>query len=261
MKRVVIISDLQCGSAIGLTHPDYEKIPSPKSRDFQFYLQRREYWDYYEKKIKSLQPINALIVNGDCIEGKGERSGGTELIETDREAQADMASLAIKICKADSIFMTYGTPYHTGVTEDFENMIFTAVGADDICDEGDLDINGLIFNYRHFVSSSQSPMGRHLSINKEKIWNLIWADMGNRPNANIIIRSHVHYFGYYGNANYLCITTPSLQGHGSKFGARRMSGVVDFGLIHFDVEGKDNWKWERHILKPLMSQRQVKTIS
>jgi hypothetical protein len=40
-----------------------------------------------------------------------------------------MAEAALDVCKRADIYMTAGTPYHTGVTEEFETNIAAAVGA------------------------------------------------------------------------------------------------------------------------------------
>ena len=81
-KRVVVISDLHCGSKVGLVHPAYrppvDTYAFPGETDL---LETQTVlWNFYVTSIDALQPIHALIVNGDAIDGRGERSGGTELI-------------------------------------------------------------------------------------------------------------------------------------------------------------------------------------
>ena len=249
MKRVVVISDLHCGHKTGLTHPDFEPggfvNDSPAHR---LSLMRREYWAFYARTIEALQPIDVLVVNGDAIDGRGEKSGGTELLEADRHKQCEMAQAAIEVCRAGAIRMTYGTPYHTGDKEDYEGIIAKAVGAE-IKDIVSLDVSGLVFDIRHHIGGSQSPIGRHTAIDREGLWNILWSERGERPKANVIIRSHTHYFKYGGDADSLGIITPALQGLGGKYGGRRMSGTVDFGLISFDVESGDEWSWNHHILR------------
>jgi hypothetical protein len=247
-RRIVIISDLHCGHAVGLTHPDFDG-DRRDSLYHKLYLARREYWKFYLDTIKSLRPIDILIVNGDCIEGKGEKSGGIELIENDRQEQCKMAVAAIKKCGRPDIYMVSGTPYHTGVTEELERGIANDVKAVKFGRHDWLNVNGLVFDYRHFTSGSQVPYGRHTAGAKDRVWNVLWNEDGAYPKADILIRSHVHYFTFEGGANWMFVTTPALQGKGTKFGAERMSGTVDFGLIHFDVTDKSDWSWSRHILK------------
>ena len=67
-RTVMMISDLHCGHAAGLTPPKHRPyIPKWKS----FYEQWDEMWQEYIKNIKLVQP-DTLIICGDAIDGKGE---------------------------------------------------------------------------------------------------------------------------------------------------------------------------------------------
>jgi hypothetical protein len=250
MKRVVVISDLHCGHKVGLTHPDFESSNVVNgSLAHKLSRVRRECWQFYAKALHELQPIDILIVNGDAIDGRGERSGGTELLTIDRNEQSEMAIAAIKEAGAGTTRLTYGTGYHTGDAEDFEFNVAKAFGASIVAHDM-VDVNGLVFDIRHHVGGSQSPLSRHNAIVKDRIWGLLWADRGERARAQVIIRSHVHYFVYGGDADWLGIVTPALQPAMTKYGQRRMVGTVDFGLIHFDVVNQEEWTWAPHLLRP-----------
>ena len=85
------------------------------------------------------------------------------------------------------------------------------------------------------------------AVKRERLWDVLWTvEKDQNPISDIIIRSHVHYFDYTGNNKYLAMTTPALQGLGSKYGARMCSGVVDFGLVYFIVDkGRiKEWDWD-----------------
>ena len=248
MKRVVVISDLHCGHVVGLTPPSHD-IRHENESDRLVDSMRRRYWDFYADALDALQPVDVLIVNGDTIDGKGAKSGGTELIASDRAAQIGMAVDAILYAKAGKVFMSFGTGYHVGDQDDWELGVAREVKAEKIGSHDWLDVNGVIFDYKHHAGSSQTPYGRHTAIAKEHTWNIMWNEHGEYPKSDIIIRSHVHYYGFAGGVGWWGFTTPALQGYGSKFGSRRMSGTVDFGLLSFDVEGKEQWTWKAHILK------------
>jgi hypothetical protein len=229
---------------LGLTHP---------SDDFDdgtaHYLVRRTIWEWYKPLVKRLKP-HIVIVNGDAIDGDGKKSGGTEQLTTDRLKQCKMAVKALKaIPGKPKFFMSYGTGYHTGDDEDFENIIADDIGAVKIGAEDTIDVNGLHINYRHHIGRSGIPHGRHTAVAKEKLWNQIWAERGEYPKADVIIRSHVHYYNYAGGPGWLGMTTPALQGYGSKYGARRMTGTVDVGLVYFDIWSKERWEWKAEILR------------
>ena len=255
-KRVVVISDLHCGHRIGLTPPKFQiQTSGSSSQRFskKYYHAQVALWDAYAKMIKNLGKIDILIVNGDAIDGRGERSGSTELLYVDRNVQVDVAAECINYAKANTVLMLRGTDYHAGSSESFEDNIAEKVGAKKIEDHGWYDINGVVLDVKHFVGSSGIPHGRSTAAKKSQMWNLIWAERNEQPRGKpgkiVIIRSHAHYFDYSGNADYLAIITPALQGMGSKFGARICEGTVDFGLIYFDIQKDGEWSWGWDIVR------------
>jgi hypothetical protein len=165
-----------------------------------------------------------------------------------------MAVECLKITNAKEYYLTYGTPYHTGAIEDFEDNIAEKINGK-IDGHLFLKINGLILDVKHKVGSSSIPHGRHTSVAKEKLWNYVWADLDGQPNSDIIIRSHVHYFSYCGDGKYLNIVTPSLQGFGSKYGVRQCSGVINIGFIYIDVYEDGSYDWGYKLINYKLSEQ------
>jgi hypothetical protein len=243
LKRLVVISDLHCGHRSALTPPDWQR----EYRNADKYARVRDkLWTFYADKLFALQPIDCLVVNGDAIEGKGERSGGTELIEADRTEQAKMAAACIREAKAKKIYVIAGTPYHTGREDDFESVVAELVNADHFGNHEWVDCEGVILDFKHKVGGSVIPHGRYTAIQRAALWNMIWADRSIQPRANIIIRSHVHFYGHSGDVRKLALTTPALQAW-TKFGSKECEGTNDIGLISIDCD-KGRYSWEPHIL-------------
>ena len=249
MKRVLAMADMHSGHLVGLTHPDFDIRHNVKEYE-DIDRARRAYWNWYADEIDKLKPIDCLIFVGDAVDGKGTKSGGTELIQADRTGQVKMAIAALEHVKAKASYFVYGTGYHVGVDDDWENEVAEGVGAVKIGSHDWLDVNGQIFDYKHFINSSVIPHGRHTAIAREKLWNLLWAEGDMYPNSTIILRAHVHYFTVTGDDRYMGFTLPALQGLGTKFGARVCSGIVNFGFVHFDVEENGDYQWRVHILRP-----------
>jgi hypothetical protein len=195
--------------------------------------------------MKEVGRPDVLIVNGDMIDGGGKRSGGSELITTDMGVQCDMAVSSILKWNADQIFMTYGTAYHTGEMTDYEDDIADRCNAD-IKSHQFLDIEGVIFNVKHHPASGGNLPHTRKGPVTDMLHNVFWAEREMQPKSDVIIRSHLHWFGYIGNTEYLGIQMPALQGMGSKYGARRCHGIVDFGLVHFQVEDGE-YSWDSHV--------------
>lgn len=246
-KRIVFASDFHCGHQAGLTPPQWRIVHEHPARQKAVEMQS-EVWHHFASHIDALRPIDLLVVNGDLIDGKGARTGGTEGYELDRIKQAQMAADCIKFVNAKETRLIYGTPYHVGTEEDMEDVVAQILGVP-IEGHGWYSINGTIFDVAHFVSSSAIPHGRHTSIARDALWNKLWAIDGAQPEADVLIRSHVHYYAYNGDAETLAMTLPGLQGFGSKFGIRLCRGKVHIGFVHFDVEDDGSFIFLPHIMK------------
>ena len=252
MRRVVIVSDLHAGHHAGLTNPAFWLPEEAPGRLGSFAQQQRAIWRWYCDTIGQLQPIDTLIVNGDAIDGRGTRSGSTELVTADLKAQCMIAAAAIKEARADNVRIIAGTPYHASPEgEDWEEVLAEMVGAHPLSGHLFLDVEGVVFDCKHKVGSSSVPHGRHTAISRERLWNVLWHERQGAPKADVIIRSHVHYHEFSGNPTHLAMTTPALQGWGSKYGERQCSGVVDIGLVQFDISD-GAYSWKCHLFQPVV---------
>ena len=252
--RLVILSDFHAGSVVGLTPPQwqFEFKHSEKTKRDKFSIVQEVCWNYYADTIKKLKPIDILVVNGDCIDGRGEKSGSTELITSDQYEQCEIASNIIRrgVTKGTRIVMTYGTAYHASPDgNDWENVIADDVKADKIGSHEWLNVKGTVFDIKHHVGSTGTPVGV-MPLTRERVWNILWNEHSDQPKADVMIRSHVHRYTYIGGPNWLGITTPALCAPGSKYGARRCSGIVHFGLVHFDISNNGSYTWQAHIARP-----------
>lgn len=250
-ERYLITSDFHTGHQLGLTPPGYKRN-FPKGPGQKIARQNKLYSEWFYINMEKYKPYDVAIVNGDAIDGSGILSGGVEQITTDRTVQVEMAVKIINSFEADQVYMTFGTPYHGGKEEDWEKLIATEVGAE-IEDEMDIDANGLIINIKHHSGRSNIPWGRPGRIAKDWYDNLLASIAGRNERANIVIRSHVHYFTEVGAAyptRWKAYTTPALMGYGPKY-ARKLSGGVDFGFLIIDVQkGGDEWA-VKSVLMPL----------
>jgi hypothetical protein len=207
---------------------------------------RRYMWDRFSAVAKKLYPIDVVVGNGDLIDGRGERNGSQEIIVLDRILQAKMACAVIGISRAKSVVITRGTDYHVGDIENWEDLVAEDLKADRVGDVVNLEVNGLMFNLRHHIGGSQTPIGRGTALAREQTWNALWHVRHDFPLADVIIRSHVHYHEYLGGPGWLAMVTPGLQGYGTRYGERRLSGVIDWGFVVFDVTSKEDYSWRAY---------------
>ena len=236
-ERVLLWGDSHCGSNVGLTPPayQYKYISDPKTEEHRIQNKwvklQKECWNWYVNRLSMLKPIDKLLILGDAIDGDGGRSGGTELITTDRKKQVCMAIEAIEAVEAKAMTMVYGTPYHTGQAEDFEVDIAKHLGCKIGSHEWE-EVNGCTFDFKHKQSNCKNPA--------TGIWNDIvdnreWACLNEQPKANVLVRAHTHRSVIIRIEDCIGISIPALQAYGTKFGARACTRKVQFGLIALDV--------------------------
>jgi hypothetical protein len=254
-KRVLACGDSHCGHRVGLTPPKYQSaIPGD-----EYYRIQVELWDFFKKEVEALLPIDILVLNGDLIDGKGGRSGSSELITADINRQRDIAVDCFEWIGATNIVVTYGTPYHTGVTDDDEKEIANRLGAD-IRGQQWIDVNDTVFDIKHFVGNTSVPYSKGTQLSKDRYWNLIWTEFDEQPKADVVLRSHIHNFFQCGEDHWLAVALPALQGQGSKFGSRKCSSHVDFGIAYFDCYEEGGYSWSRRILRAESQKQQARKL-
>lgn len=262
VKHGLFCGDFHCGHLIGLTPPAWQnRYPKTNaSKRVKFHRIAADLWESFCEILESLPPLDFVVINGDMIEGKNERAGGTELLTSDMKIQANMAVDVIETIRKHAkhsvqIIATYGTPYHTSVYgDDWEDIIADKAYINKIGAHEWIDVNGLVFDIKHHIGSSALPHTRNTSISRDALWNQLWAAETMQPLADVVIRSHVHYFTHCGDARRLCMTLPALQGMGSKYGAKQCSSLVSWGMVLFSVKDKTEYTWKPFI-KNIESQR------
>ena len=231
MQKLLVISDLHCGSQYGLIPPEYRTEYDKTIRDSQ-----RKGFNFYMSSLKKIGPVDFLLINGDAIDGAQQLQKGRGQISIDPHVQVEMAQKCIEMVDAKRVLMTTGTSYHIG-KEDYEEYLAKLLG---IKKEGHLfkKIEGVIVDAKHHLAGSTVPYGVFTPLAKEWLHNLLWAEKLNHPKSDLIIRSHVHSFRFCGTHKWMAMATPALQSLGSEYGVTRCSGTVDFGLVLFEISGK-----------------------
>ena len=258
-KRIVAIADLHSGHRAGLTPPPWQfKEPWP---DNQFHReQRKKYayvqrttWSFLEQVARDLQPTDpnmklVLVVVGDGPDGKGRANSGKELITADMDEQLEMCAQGIRLFHPDEIYMLAGTGYHVGQDDDWERQLAYKINANDFRDMLWMDVNGLIFNFRHKTSRSVIPHGRATALLRQRLWEVLWSEWEERKAASILVRAHVHYHTYAGGPDHLVMSCPALQVY-SEYGVRQCEGMIHAGVVWFDVEEDGRYTWDSRIIK------------
>ena len=257
-KTLVVLSDTHCGHKFGLTSPGDWSASGPLRIDEKSRLWQEKSWSWFQSRIRSIGHIDHCVVNGDAIDGRGERSGSVELITADRNGQIAIAENVLSYVDADKYTFVRGTPYHTGDEEDWEDNLAKSFGAT-AEDHAWLEQYGVTFDFKHHIGSTAVPGAVPPSLPREKIWNLLWAEKALQPKSDVIVRSHLHSYCYTGDENSLNMVTPALQGW-TRYGARRMSKTISFGFLEFRIYPTGDYTWKAHILVPTFAAAQAKPL-
>ena len=246
--KVVFCGDPHCGHMAGLTPPPWW-LP----KDTPHHGVRRlhsEMWRRFRGYTRKHAPVDLVVLNGDGVDGKGKRSGGIEQIVSDRHEQADMCVLAMLEWRKGSpkckFAMRRGTPYHVGQEEDFERVIAERLDCE-LETARPMKIGGVVVNIKHKVGRSSIPHGRHTAPARARLQDVLRSEQKKHPKAGIIIRSHVHYYGFCGGTGWMAMTLPALQSW-TRYGEGEMDDDVDWGLVVFDFDGKGGYSWTPEIV-------------
>ena len=239
MKRIAVIADTHCGSIWGLAPDEYDG-GGERAESI-----RHEMWNAYKETVDMLKPFYAVILNSDLIDGRNDKSGGQELISGKMKTQIEIAEKCIEVLDCENLYFSTGTPYHVGKEENFEELLASNFGKT-VDKTIDLDIDGWIVNAKHHIGRSIIPHGRFTPGARAQLWNALQADTGNYPKADIIIRSHVHYYTQARYSKKIMITTPCMQAPFTIYGDR-CEGIVNLGWMYIDIEPKDDKKYIRQL--------------
>jgi hypothetical protein len=243
MKRIVFIADLHCGHRYGLTPPEWQL----HTRDGYYgkvAAFEADLCEWYINAIQSVKPVDILVLLGDGIDGKGERSGGTEQITTDRNEQVLMAKKCIEYAGAKHVVVINGTPYHTGKEEDWEKVLSDMVGAELFANHEHIEVEGVKFDLRHKTVNTTVPYGQFTGPRKEAVWNALWAERGLMEHSDFLIRAHVHRYTLSEDDITSVITLPCLSGW-TKYSSRECNGIISVGFLSFECEN-ENAKLMKH---------------
>lgn len=131
------------------------------------------------------EKVDLLVVNGDSIDGRGDKNGSVEQITTDRLVQVEMAAEAIRAVDAVAIRIVAGTEYHVGPKEDFEKALADRVDGE-FTDRLAVEVNGTRFSVRHKVGGSSIPHGRATALLREHLWEVYESALRDRDREALL---------------------------------------------------------------------------
>jgi len=251
-KLIVVVSDLHCGSTVGLMPPEFvtEEGNALMQNPLQKWL-----WDCWLRAQDFAHAVvngdpYVLVLNGDAVEGI--HHGTKQIISPKTKDHMACAEETIESLAeiASQVVLVKGTECHTGSDELTLGKILGGAKDPDTnkrkpqhaFDRLTLDIHGTRCAFSHHIGAS---LGSYLeatqmsvAINEEHMA----AVTNGEPAPTVIVRSHRHRFCYFGNDHSLCVVTPPWQAL-TRFGykvvpaARCHPGIVVLDWRESDAGG------------------------
>lgn len=252
IRNILVVGDMHVGSIYGMLPPDFVSSDGAEKpqNDGQKYL-----WEcWQEMKTKAARfAIDSVVVNGDLIEGKQPKQKASELTliaPNDQESAAVflMRDLRNWIEKNTGrqvpFFFVQGTEYHEGRgAEELESIAARVQGANiDSNLSGrhskeilDLDIGGTILNFAHHLGGG-SGFTRSGSLDAEALWCQITSSKGQAVSADLIVRSHLHFFMHVEHTQRHAFLCPCWQLQ-TRFARHRSAYklIPDIGALIFHI--------------------------
>lgn len=213
-KLAVVLSDMHCGSSVGLAHPESEQA-SGNIVSFGSNVHHAWLWDCWREALLRTQEIlggdrAALIVNGDAMEGCHHRT--TEIIASTIAEHTMIAAKCLEPWKAiaSRIYLTKGTECHTHSMEDvLADLIDAEEGQ--ARDKWLLEINGCLIDAAHHMGVTSrryleaSGMGIAMGNARQN-----YLDAGQRA-PRVFLRGHRHCGGWYNSGHSALGVTGGFQ--------------------------------------------------
>ena len=217
-KTILTLNDLHCGSEYGIC-PEGLQLQSgsiwPLTEGQKYLL---DCWNDLYRRVKQIGKIDVLILNGDLIEGRQSKQLGTEAFTTDLTVQQEGA---IKLLKpfaemSEHTYLIRGTEYHDQVSGEALEAVGRELGAEKNVkgrygrNSLDLVVDGVTFNVAHRIGVT-SGMYRATLIDKAMLFAAFAKIMKERTGADVVIRSHAHFFAHVELVHHHGFITPCWQ--------------------------------------------------
>ena len=257
IRNILVVGDIHIGSIYGLLPPDFVSSDGAKKpqNEGQKYL-----WECWQdmKRRAARFAIHSVVVNGDLIEGKQVKQKAAELTliaPNDQESAAvfvmrDLRNWLEKNTGREvPFYFVQGTEYHEGRgAEELESIAARVQGANIesqfTCRHSkeilDLAVDGVLINFAHHLGGG-TGFSRAGTLDAEAVWCQIRSSLGEAIAADLIVRSHLHFFAHLEHINRHALLCPCWQlqtrfaRHRSAYKLMPNLGAI---ILHINPEAK-----------------------
>lgn len=213
-QLLVVVSDLHCGSTVGLM-PPYSENMAGNTIGFGRNVHQAWLWKNWQRAQRKVAEIAGddplvLLVNGDATEGIHHRS--PEVVASLIENHCAMAAEALRpyAHRAVETLVVKGTECHT---HDVESYLARLLGARDLVarDKWLFTIHGCLVDATHHISATSraylEASAMSIALGNARLNSL---RAGHKP-AQVFLRAHRHCGGWFSDGAALLAITGGWQ--------------------------------------------------
>lgn len=217
--RVLVVSDLHCGSLSGLCLPTFDMVDEASGSISRIeatepQLLLYEAWQDMVRHMEE-EPVDVVVVNGDVCDGMNNLDGGRNTITNDMFAQADMAAELLAMIPCSTFILTLGSGYHSRVgrfgmpiegylAKVLREKVKGRGGAVEYVPEALLTINDKKFHITHVTGHTKVYQYRSTGLMRDMTNLLLNWQSHKFGHIDMILRAHTHY--------YISISMGDMQG-------------------------------------------------
>lgn len=263
-KSILIVSDIHVGSSTAIC----SKAPEIADLNTTYKPNKLQQalltgWNNCIKDLS--QKPDLLVVNGEPCDGGNPRQLGNQSWTTNLEDQLNDAELLLKKIPYKKIMFVRGSGYHVNQQgTNFEEILADRMNAERYKSFGGsgstdyyalVEAYGKMFNFTHHVGFNKWAAYRTTALAREMAGMAFEKDKMGR--ADVIVRSHVHYFVHIEFVNTHGFTTPAWKfPDGHLFRGGTAGTTPDIGMVEVIVEPNGELEIKKHIaqldIKPLV---------
>jgi len=270
--RIVALADLHVGSRVALADPAISG-----AADMYHPVRAALFERWQAATIGPWGKPDALIVNGDIVDGRNKKKGGLGCWTTDLLEQADHAVELLKMWGAKRIYIVRGSDYHVEADSlPVEEYVARQLNAEEYPGQENvpgvhvrsgwhwyLRFEEVTFHVAHKISVSKvfhyqsTPTARQML--QAKLNDQLRGELP-KHRVKIVLRAHAHYFntvGFSGSDGFVLPCWKTLDEYMLKSGPLDIS--PDLGFLGFEVNG-ESYRYEKNLFSLSAVQRPPLTV-
>jgi hypothetical protein len=244
MKRALVINDLHVGSYYGIM-PDTVKFSDSKTgmkvsmRPNSLQKTLLGYWKEMLTYVKKAGKLDAVIVNGDIIDGCQRLSSGKFTWTNDLGVQLQACRSLLETIPCKEWFFTASSEYHAIREMPVEKILAEQMGGE-FGDDLIIELNGARIHASHNIPVSKSSWQyRSTPLARDMLLMALAQSEEEYGHIDVVLRAHAHYFVQVGFAHSIGLITPGWQTR-TPFGVKIDAiSPPDIGFVMLEVDGRD----------------------